>query len=68
MKTEFLSPETALTKDNLNASGKVSSFGFCERLDHLYQQHVDVFHVVHPAIDYILEDEITCPHIHNEIF
>lgn len=67
MKTEFLSQETVLTKDTSNASGKVSSFGFCERLDHLHQQHFDVYHIVHPAIHYILGDKITCPHIHNDI-
>lgn len=50
VKTEFLSQETVLTKDTLSTSGNVSSFSFCERLDNLYQQYVDVYHMVRPGI------------------
>lgn len=67
VKTEFLSKETVLTKDTLSASVKVSSFSFCERLDHLYQQHADLYHRVYPAIRYILGDKIASPYIHNDI-
>lgn len=65
MEIEFPSQETVLTEDTLNAEGKVLSFGFCEQIEHVCQQHVDVQHMVNPTVDYILEDKITCPHIHN---
>lgn len=68
MEIEFPLQETVLTEDTLNTAGKVLSFGFCEGTEHLHQQHVGVRHVVHPTINYILGDNITCPPIHNGVF
>lgn len=68
MKIDFPLQETLLMKDTLNAAGEALAFGFCEGIEHLCQQHVDVQHIDHPTIVYILGKKITCPHTHNDIF
>lgn len=34
----------------------------------IYIDNAEVQHVVHPTIDNILGDKITCPYIHSDIF